>query len=190
VTPSPAPAPRPAPAEKAPAKPVPATRAAPAPRTPAASKGAGSTQTAKAARPRGSRLGADFLKGLTDQPSKSTSTAPPAARIGARALADIGSAIQRQVQPCADRQVNPGPGAERILVAINLRINRDGSLAAQPRVVGHSGVDDGNRRYVDRVDDLAIATFVGCAPLRGLPEALYDVQNGWKNFTLRYKLPG
>lgn len=188
----PRPAPKPAPVSK-PKPPAPAEKAVAKPTRPmrpAATKGAGSTETAKAARPRGSRLGADFLKGLTDQPSKSTSNAPPAAKIGAQALADIGSAIQRQVQPCANRQVNPGPGAERIRVTINLRINRDGSLATQPRVVGRDGVDEGNRRYVDRVDDLAIATFVGCSPLRGLPDALYDVQNGWKNFTLRYKLPG
>jgi hypothetical protein len=110
--------------------------------------------------------------------------------MGAQAAANIGSAIQRQIQPCANRQVNPGPGASRIRVTINLKLNRDGSLAARPRVVGHSGVDDENNRYVDRVDDLAIASFVGCAPLRGLPEELYDVQNGWSNFTLRYKLPG
>ena len=110
--------------------------------------------------------------------------------MSAKAAADIGSAIIRQVQPCADRQIIPGPGAERIRVAIRLSINRDGSLAGRPQIVGHDGVDDSNARYVDRVDDLAIATFVGCAPLRGLPPELYAVPRGWKLFTLRYKLPG
>jgi hypothetical protein len=94
------------------------------------------------------------------------------------------------VQPCANRQVTPGPGAERIRVTINLKLNRDGTLKSRPTITGHAGVDDDNRRYVDRVDDLAIATFVGCSPLRGLPDDLYDVQNGWSNFSLRYKLPG
>lgn len=115
---------------------------------------------------------------------------PPAAVMSAQAAADIGSAIKRQVQPCADRQVYPGPGAERIVTAINLRLNRDGSLAARPRVMGQSGLDDENRRYADRVADLAIATFSGCAPLRGLPQELYDVQRGWSNFTMNYRLPG
>ena len=191
----PAPQPKPAPAKPAPAKAAPAKPAAkPAastakPTTP--SRGTGSSATASAARPRGGRLGNDFLKGLTDQPSKSTAAdAAPAAKMGAQQAANIGSAIRRQVQPCANRQVTPGPGAERIQVTINLRLNRDGSLAARPRVVGHSGVDDDNERYVARVDDLAIATFVGCSPLTGLPAELYDVQSGWSNFTLRYKLPG
>ncbi|GGB19854.1 hypothetical protein GCM10011380_06750 [Sphingomonas metalli] len=185
------PAAKPAPAKPAPAKPAPAKPAAAAPAKPAqTSRGTGRDAQATAARPRGSRLGDDFLKGLSDRQTPSRAEAAPAAKMGAQAAADIGSAILRQVQPCANRQVTPGPGAERIRVAINLRLNRDGSLASRPRVVGHTGVDDENRRYVDRVDDLAIATFVGCSPLRGLPDELYDVQNGWSNFTLRYKLPG
>jgi hypothetical protein len=108
--------------------------------------------------------------------------------MSAQAAADIGSAIQRQVQPCANRQVNPGPGADQIRVVVNLRINRDGSLAGPPRIVGHTGVDDSNQRYVTRVDDAVRAIFAACSPLRGLPDELYDVPNGWKSFTLRYRL--
>jgi outer membrane biosynthesis protein TonB len=200
--PKPQPKPKPAPAKPAPAKPVREAKPAPARPTrseakPAAApkpttpeRGSGKSETAKTTRPRGSHLGADFLKGLSADPSPSRSQAAPAARIGAQQLANIASAILRQVQPCANRQVTPGPGAERIRVAINLHLNKDGSLAAAPRVVGHSGVDGENERYVDRVDDLAIATFKGCSPLRGLPAELYDVPGGWSNFTLRYKLPG
>ena len=160
------------------------------PTKPSSTKGSGSTAEAKASRPRGSRLGDNFLKGLSADPSPSKSEAPKAAKLGAQAAANIGSAILRQVQPCANRQVTPGPGAERIRVTINLKLNRDGTLKSRPTISGHAGVDDDNRRYVDRVDDLAIATFVGCSPLRGLPDDLYDVQNGWSNFSLRYKLPG
>ena len=110
--------------------------------------------------------------------------------MNAQAMMDIGSKITQQVQPCANRQVKPGPGAERIRVTIRLRLNRDGSLAADPQVVAHDGVDDENSRYQDRVDDNAIATFKGCSPLRGLPPELYDVPRGWSNFVMRYKLPG
>jgi hypothetical protein len=55
--------------------------------------------------------------------------------------------------------------------------------------VDRTGIDDENERYVDRVEDLAVATFTGCSPLRGLPADLYDVKGGWSNFSLRYKLP-
>jgi hypothetical protein len=95
------------------------------------------------------------------------------------------------VQPCADRQNNPGPGASRIVVTIRLQLNRDGTLNGRPVIAeAHGGVDDENRRYVDAIDRNAIATFMGCAPLRGLPPELYDVPRGWKTFSLRYKLPG
>jgi hypothetical protein len=110
--------------------------------------------------------------------------------MSAQARADIGSLIVRQVQPCANRQTRPGPGAERIRVSVRLRLNRNGSLAAAPEVTGHVGVDESNRRYLERVIDNTLATFNGCSPLRGLPDELYDVPGGWRVFTLRYGLPG
>src|SRR5947209_8833045 len=105
------------------------------------------------------------------------------------ARASIAAASLRQVKPCADRMVNPGPGADRIRVTIALKLNRGGSLRARPAVEDASGVDDENRRYVERVKDMAVATFVGCSPLRDLPNDLYDVPGGWSDFALRYKLP-
>lgn len=138
---------------------------------------------------RRSPLGKDFLKNLGADPV-SKSSQPVAATMSRQASVDIASAILRQVQPCANQQVNPGPGAEKIRVTINLKLNPNGSLRAPPRVTGRSGVDESNRRYAERVEELAIATFKGCSPLRGLPTELYDVSNGWKDFSLRYKLPG
>jgi hypothetical protein len=193
----PKPAAKPTPARPTPAraadKPAPAKpskpAARPAPAKPSTKGGSGATPGSDRPRPTG-RLDSVFKNGFGTEPTESRQPAPRATRIGQQAAANIASQIIRQVQPCANRQVTPGPGAERIRVDLNLRINRDGSLAARPVVRGHAGVDDDNQRYVARVDDLAIATFVGCAPLRGLPADLYDVPGGWSNFTLRYKLPG
>ncbi|MFX6911415.1 hypothetical protein ABTH68_19310, partial [Acinetobacter baumannii] len=92
-----------------------------------------------------------FLKGLSDKPSKSHSQTPRAAIIDAAALASIRDAIARQSQPCADRQVNPGPGANRIVTTLNLRLNPDGTLAATPSMVRQAGIDDENQRYAQRV---------------------------------------
>jgi outer membrane biosynthesis protein TonB len=200
--PEPAPAPpqpRPQPKQAAPApsrekaapqpareQPAPKQKAAAPPTVKAPAAGAGEAQRP----PRGSRLGPDLLRGIGRDPSPATESRPTGAVMSAQAAADIGSAITRQVQPCADRQVNPGPGANRIATEINLRLNRDGSLAQRPTVGRQTGIDEENRRYAERVADLAVATFVGCSPLRGLPLELYDVPNGWRNFTLRYRLPG
>lgn len=177
-------APTPTPARE---RPAPKQKAAPAPARPKAAPAQPSADSGQ--RSRGSRIGADLLKGLGPDPSPAREVRPAAATMSSRAAADIGSAIARQVQPCADRQVYPGPGAERIVTTINLRLNRDGSLAQRPSVGRQTGIDDENRRYADRVADLAVRSFVECAPLRGLPVELYDVPNGWRNFTLRYKLP-
>lgn len=139
---------------------------------------------------RGERLGKDFLAGLKD-PSPGKAATPAAPAITADAMAGIQAAIKRQIQPCANRQVNPGPGANRILVKLNLKLNQDGSLASAPRVVSTSGIDDENSRYEKRVADLAIAAYKGCAPMKGLPVDLYrTAKGGWNNVNMNYKLPG
>ncbi len=212
--PAPAPKPKPAPAKPQPkpaaeapakpaAKPVPArqtAKAAPtapartaakapsAPAQPAAAKGSGAKPSSTAAKPRGSRLGSNFLEGLTSEPSTSTSTAPRAAKIDARAMAGIVQAIARQIQPCADRQVNPGPGANEIVTTLNLRLNEDGTLASTPRMVRQSGVTDENDRYKQRVVDLGVAAFKGCSPLK-LPAEYYSTPSGgWNNLNFQWKL--
>lgn len=155
-----------------------------------AARGTGSTPLGRKPRAGGSILDPDFRKGLTLSPSPSKATTPPpGATMNAQAAADIGSAIRRQVQPCANRQIIPGPGASRIKVIVRLSMNRDGSLAAPPVIGDAQGVDDENSRYVDAVKRAALATFTGCSPLRDLPPGLYDVPRGWKTFTLRYNLP-
>lgn len=180
--------PKPAPVK---AKAVPAKAAPkPAPAKKVAAKAAAPAGTGEKTAARGSRIGKNFLAGLSD-PSPGKADKPQAPTISANAMAGIVAAIKRQVQPCANRQVNPGPGANRISVRLQLRLNRDGSLASAPKVVSTSGVDDENSRYAKRVSDLAIAAYTGCAPMRGLPEDLYKTaQGGWNNVAINYKLPG
>jgi len=144
--------------------------------------------------PRVSRIGDDFLKGISDDklaPRAGPTPKPAAATVSASAMAGIVQAIRRQVQPCADRQVNPGEGASRIKVRMRLQLTRSGRLRVPPQVIGTSGVDDENARYEERVKDLAVATFVGCAPLVGLPPELYETESGrgWSDFIMNYNLP-
>jgi hypothetical protein len=166
------PAPTPAPVVK-PAPPKPATSAKPAPRV--------------------SRIGDDFLKGIEDDklaPRAGPAPRPAAAKFDAAALASIQQAIRRQIQPCADRQVDPGPGANRIRVTLNIKLTKSGRLIGAPQVVRTSGVDDENARYEERVKDLAVAAYRGCAPLTGLPPELYQTpQGGWSNINMTYRLP-
>jgi hypothetical protein len=120
-----------------------------------------------------------------------TTAAPRADAPDPQRLAAIAAVIRRQIQPCANRQIKPGPGAERIVVTLALHLNRDGSLAMPPEVVGSpSGVDDQNRPYLGPVVEGAIAAFTQCSPFRGLPLDYYGGTGGWNSFRTRYKLPG
>lgn len=141
-------------------------------------------------RARAARLGDLNPDAFGRDPARPAAQAAPAASMTAQAAASIAQAIIRQVQPCADRQVYPGPGAERIVTSLRLRLNRDGTLQGRPVVAGQRGLDDENSRYAQRVADLAVNAFVSCAPLRGLPDELYAVPRGWSNFTMNYRLPG
>lgn len=177
--PAPAPTPRP-PARAQPRPTPPAPRPAQAqPRPPAPTAGTG-----RATRRPG--LGDLDPRAFGRDPA-SRSNAAPAAVMSQAAAASIGDAIKRQIQPCVDRQVIPF-GADQIVTQINLRLNRDGSLAGRPRVVRQLNADGENARYAQRAADIAIAAFTQCSPLRGLPQELYDVPRGWSNFTLNYRL--
>lgn len=181
VEPTPAPV-----VEPAPAPPQPAVRAAPSVRPTPPQR-----PVARPA-PRVSRVGDDFLKGIADAPDSPRSEAKPApaaATFSAAAKAIVDQAIKRQIQPCADRQVALGPGAERIRVVLNLRLDRSGRLSRPPTVVRTSGVDDDNARYEELVKDQAIAVYRACSPLR-LPAELYSTpQGGWGNINMTYRVP-
>lgn len=141
-------------------------------------------------RPRGASLGDDFLKGLSDKPSKTRSQVPHAAVIDAQVLASISDAISRQIQPCADRQSDTGipAAAKQIVITFNLRLQPDGSLAARPAVVRMRGVDDETQRYAQRIEDIGLAAFKGCSPLK-LPPEFYSTPNGgWNNINYNWQL--
>jgi hypothetical protein len=178
---------KPAPAKSAPAKPAPAKPAPAVKAPPAATKAAGTNPAATKPKPRGSLLGDDFRKSLAATQTPGTAQAPRSANVGAKAVASLGDAIARQVQPCANRIPNPGPGANQIRTKLRLQMDRDGTLAARPSVSGQTGVDGDNQRYAQRVAELATSAIIQCAPYK-LPAELYE--GGWKDIIINYRLPG
>lgn len=202
VSATPQPTAKPVPATKAqpvaksqPAAKFPPTAAAkPAPARPSRLAGllpslaAGAKADATAQRPRGRRLGDDLLAGLSaDAPARKPSAAAPG-KAGPFPTASIVGAIARQIQPCADRQVNPGPGANAIVTTLDVRLNPDGTLSATPRMVRQSGVGGENERYAQRVVDLGIAAFKGCTPLHLPAEYYRTAAGGWSEIAYRWQL--
>jgi outer membrane biosynthesis protein TonB len=172
IRPAPTPLPRSLPQRPAVARPQP-PRPAPAQPRPAP--------------PRQSRIGDDFLRGIPSSRDLGPREASEgAATFSAAAKASVDSAIKRQIQPCANRQSTLGPGAERIRVTVNLRLDRSGRLSRPPALVRTAGVDEDNARFEDLAYDQAVTVFRACSPLR-LPAELYSTpQGGWGNINLTY----
>ncbi len=90
-------------------------------------------------------------------------------------LASLGQAIQAQVKPCWNPPI-AGPGTAKTTVLLHAEFNPDGSAAARPVVVGHTGP-------VSRAfDDSAVRAVLRCAPLK-LPAQLYPQ---WKSFEINF----
>lgn len=174
--------------EKARTPPKPAAATSQPPAKPTQTKGTGTQVAAAQTRPRGGSLG-DVMKGIVAEAEpQARGQIPRAATLNATALAGIQDAIRRQIQPCADRQVDPGPGANEISTVLNLRFNVDGTLSTTPTVVRQSDADGENARYKQRVVDLGIAALRACSPLRLPPEFYRTAAGGWSNINFIWKL--
>lgn len=199
--PRPQPAPRPAPPKPAPPKPKPAppkpapAKPKPAPQKPAAkpapsrdsaidrivgkSGSASSKATTPPKKAGGSRVGADFLAGV----SGATSTqgkGQPAAALGPAAVSALNGAISRQLKP--HWAAPQGADAELLVTTVRFRLNKDGSLDGDPQVVRTTGQNAANSTQVKRHQEQAIRAVKLAAPFN-LPEDLY---NGWKVITTNF----
>lgn len=116
-----------------------------------------------------------IVAGLSDRPSTSTSTKPPAAAIGPAVQASLDAEIRRQLKRYW--RAPTGADVEKLRTIIELRLNRDGSLAAEPRFVDQTGETASNRPQAKLHIERAIAAIKQAAPFKNLPEEYYDY---WK----------
>lgn len=186
--PEPRPQPKPAPkaqpqpkppAPKAQPKAQPQPKAAPAqpkaqPKTASQSKAAPTTSHS-VARPTGRLTG--IVDGLTDQPSKGKATTPPATQVGPAVVAALRAEVMRQLRP--HWKSPTGADIELLRTQVEIRLNRDGSLATPPRVIGQTGVTESNRPQADLHKERAISAAKLAAPFK-LPAEYYDA---WKLLT-------
>lgn len=174
--PEPKPAPKPSPV-KAPPKPAPAKREK---LTDDLLKNI-KQQANKEKKPTGSRLGPDFLKGITSEKSAGKSQTPRATISGIQ-MRGLASAIAAQVKPC---YVIPTGGADAasIVSILRLRFTPDGRVDGNPSVTDHQGVTSTNQGYVRQMDDAAIRAVLRCSPLK-LPPDLYE--GGWEDIEFAF----
>lgn len=173
---APVPPPRPVPRIVARQQPIPKPAAkAPVPRPTTAPPPRRPDQTAG-----GSRIGTDFLKGVSGAKAPGTATNPPAAAIGPAVRSAIGQAIARQIKP---HWTSPqGPDVELLVTVVRFRLNRDGSLAGTPEIVRQSGETPENRAQKGRHAEQAIRAVRLAAPF-DLPDEFYS---GWQVVTSNF----
>lgn len=103
----------------------------------------------------GSRLGADFLKGLPGgQNPAARDTAPPADSIGQAVRSALRGAVARQLKP--NWNGPSGVEVDKLATTVEWDLNEDGSLAGPPRIVSQTGVTDANRSQAERHKEQAI----------------------------------
>lgn len=175
---------KPRPAPTVAARPVPQpTKAAPKAATSTArAPNAAATQPAKAG---GSRIGNDFLKGVSGTTGKQATAAPPAATVGPAVRSALAGAISRQLKP---KWAAPqGIDAELLVTVLSWDLNPDGTLAGEPRVVRQDGITDANRAQAKRHAEQAMRAVRLAAPFN-LPPEYYSAWKRVSDFRFDRKL--
>ncbi len=182
--PSPAPTPKPArekpkPAEK---KPAPETRRPPEkkPSAPPAAKAQAKPAPAPESKPRGSRLGKDFLKGTSNTESDSTDT-NSTAKAGAAEVAALEREIGRKLKP--HWTAPTGGDAELLITRVSWSMRSDGSLTGGMSCRQVGKVTPSNSPQVDLHCERAKAAIKRAAPFNSLPDKFYDA---WKDVVFNF----
>jgi outer membrane biosynthesis protein TonB len=189
-TPTPPTAPEPLPL--APAPPPPAKAEAPAPRPVPKPRDTSVQDKAAETPPAERQFDAGALETLIDRSMKT----PPAkaaqgraaqargkkpGRADARTLASLEAAIRAQIAPCWNPPVG-GADVQEMTATFRIRLNRDGSVAALPELVGQTGANDANAAYARTFAETARRAVLRCAPL-DLPADLFAE---WQEFELNF----
>ncbi len=160
------------------AKPKPAVRPAPVSREPRRRPDKPTSTTAKAepkpkppAKPRGSRLGDDFLKGVTDASSVSRNQNITAEKASPAAVASL----ERELYRLIKQKWRPptGADAELLRTKVTARLDSNGQIIGTPTATT-TGITPSNRSQVEIHQERAIAAVRLAAPFTTFPEKFYD----------------
>ena len=127
-------------------------------------------QPREAERPKGSRLGDNFLAGAGTS-SNTNETRAPAATFGSSERAALSSAITRALRP--HWSVPSGVDTDLLVSVVSWRLHPDGSLNGRPRLVSQRGINDSNRAQAALHAERAIRAVQLAAPFK-LDERFYD----------------
>lgn len=188
-----APAPTPKPVAKPPVQQKPAVK--PAPQKTAAKPPAKPQQTASRPPVRKPGLSRSLVEGLEDSPAQgkaakanpSKATGVSAAQMTGAQKASLNAQIYRQLKPFW--KPPSGADAEQLVTFLEVRLNKDGSLAGDPQVLEQKGITDSNRAQAKLHAERAIQAVRRAAPF-DLPSEYYDAWKWLKPLKLYVGQPG
>lgn len=123
-----------------------------------------------------SRIGNDFLKGVSGAQGQARSETSAAA-FGPQQQSALRAAIMRQLKP--HWSAPQGVDAEKLVTQVRFSLDRSGELIGDPQVVGQSGQTPANAAQIKRHAEQAVRAVRLAAPFI-LPPDLYD---HWKTVT-------
>lgn len=177
----PKPTPRPSPSPtKAPPLPKPVVKPVPKPTPPPKAFAPAKAHPAPAKTTGGSRIGADFLKGITSANTTGKAKTPPSQVAGQAVQTAISGVIARQLRP--QWHAPQGIDSDQLVTLVDVRLKPDGSLDGPPRVLAQSGITDSNRPQAARHAEQAIRAVELAEPFP-LPSEYYD---SWKHLKLTF----
>ena len=123
-----------------------------------------------------------FNQGMGDS-STSNNSGTPANELGPSEMASLEAAVGRAVKRRWQGRVPQGPDAEKLVTRVFFKLNPDGTLAGEPRLVGQTtGVTASNRNQVGRHREEAVRAI----KLVGRFNLPFDVPRNHPGFTLRF----
>ncbi len=122
-------------------------------------------------KPRGSRLGDDFLKGVTDASSVSRNQNITAEKASAATVASL----ERELYRLVKQKWRPptGADAELLRTKVTARLDPSGRIIGTPTATT-TGITPSNRSQVEIHQERAIAAVQLAAPFTTFPEKYYD----------------
>ncbi|MET0241604.1 MAG: cell envelope biogenesis protein TolA [Sphingobium sp.] len=140
------------------------------------SKAKDSAGEGKGEKPRGSRLGPNFLKGIAaESPAPAKAAVASSAKLGPAEARALNMEISRQLQP--HWRAPTGADVDQLVTILRWRLNPDGTLSSGPELVEQTGQTDTNAPQQKLHVEAAIRAVRAAAPF-DLPPQYY---NSWKN---------
>jgi hypothetical protein len=110
-----------------------------------------------------------------------------AAGAGDRLTASDEAKVQTAVNRCWNVGTIIGaPDPKKLIVTIDIALNRDGTLASPPKVVNQLQINLSRNRFWKVAEREAISAILECAPYDFLPQDRYEA---WKEFTFNFIPP-